>query len=282
MARSINEIYNAILNEKASYNSLSSLNNTSNASIWRTIFYIIASAIAIQEQIQDVFISDMNVKATKLPTGTTKWYAQQVLNYQQGYTVTYNRELGNIGYEVIDEDAKIIKVATCETEDSNIIIKAIKTADNVGIQLTTDEYNSVLAYINDIKFAGPTVYLISDPADILQLDITVQVNPSVIKTTGQSINNSAVYPVEDAINNLLLSYQNENFDSEIKLIKIVDAIQNINGVKNVVISNAKAKAYNAPSLTDIMANSLQVYKANSGWLSIDETYTLRDHITYTV
>lgn len=283
MARTVNQIYQTILTEKAKYASLNSLDSKSEVAIWRMIFYVTAIAISAQEQLQDLFQTNLLATAQSLPTGTNKWYAAKTLEYQEGYTATYNRETGVVGYSVIDENAKILKVATCENESTNIVIKTIKDDGNGGgKELSDGEYAAVNAYIQDFKFAGPVVFLVSDPGDIIRLGINVEVNASLINSSGQSISNTSVYPVEDAINSYLLSFQNDNFDASLKLMRLVDAIQSVPGVKNVVITIAQAKPYLSTTFTNILANNLNSYVSNSGWFEIDPDYILRDNINYIV
>jgi len=283
MARTVTQIYNEILTEKSKYSSLAGLTNTSATAIWRTFFYAIAVVIATSEQLRDVFQTNLLAIAETLPTGTNKWYAQELLKYQEGYTTSFNRTTGKVEYAVEDENARILIAATAETEGPNLVLKCIKSDGNGGgKELSAMEYESVYRYIQDFKFAGPVVLLVSDPGDILRLEMNVEVDATIINSIGQSMTNSSVYPVEDVIQEFLISYQNSNFDSTFVLIKLIDAIQEVSGVKNVVVTTAQAKKHSGQVFTDILANNLQKYNTWSGWLKIDSTYTLRDNITYIV
>jgi phage baseplate assembly protein gpV len=278
MARTVNEIYNSILTEKLKYPSLNNLNSPSLVSIWSTIFYVVAVCIATSEQLRDVFNTNLQKTAATLPTGVNQWYAQTLLLYQDGYNISYDRTTGTVGYSTLDSSSQILTVATCESIDSNVILKTI-TKDG---PLTPTQYQSVSKYIKDFKFAGPIVKLISDPGDLLQLAINVQIDPTIINISGQSISNQSVYSVEDAINNYLLTFQNTNFDSNLKLIKLIDAIESLNGVLNVVVTIANAKTYDGPFYSNILASPLNTYNSNSGWFQIDPSFTLRNNISYLI
>lgn len=280
-ARTVNQIYNEILAEKAKYTSLNDLNSVSTVAIWRTIFYVMAVIIAATEQLQDVFAANLLAQAEKLPVGTTSWYAQQLLLFQQGYSLIYNKDTSKLEYPVIDTNAQILKVATCENEGSVIVLKTAKDNGSGGLMaLTGDELVSVKEYVTDFKFAGSNITVISSPPDVIRLAMNVKVNKIVINGLGQSVNDNTIYPVEDAINNFLNSFQNDLYNSELKLINLIDAIQNVNGVLNVKVTLATAHPDSSVIVSDILANDLQTYKSNAGWFVVDPAYTLVDHITY--
>lgn len=283
MARTVTQIYNEILTEKAKYSSLDGLSNTSNASIWRSIYYVVAVAIATAEQLRDLFQTELLEVAETLPTGTPKWYAQTLLDYQEGYNLEYNRTNGKLEYSVIDEEAKIIKVATCESESDTVVLKCAKDNGAHGLEeLSGPEYLSVLAYINDYKFAGTVVSLISSPPDYLRIKLNVKVNASIINSLGQSTSNITVYPVEDAINDYIKEYGNTNFNSTFKLIDLIDTIQLVAGVTNVVVTEAYGKPVNGTEYIGILSTQLNTYKAEAGYLQIDPSYPLNSNITYIV
>ena len=283
MSRSVSEIYNSILEEKAKYQSLESLNSTSNAAIWRSIYYVTAVAIATAEQLRDVFQTEMLETAATLPTGIPNWYAAQTLLYQEGYALTYDRETGKVGYETLDEEAQIVEVATCESENTNVVIKVAKSDGTDGLEeLTSTELISVTNYVNQIKFAGTVTTVLSLPADLLKLEANISIDPTIINSLGQSVADTSIYPVEDAINDFIKSYGLLNFDSTFKLVELTDAIQQTSGVSNVAITTAEAKASGGTTYLDIFATELNTYKAASGYLAIDSAFPLIDGLTYII
>lgn len=281
MARTIETVYQSMIDEKAKYSSLVSLDSTSTVAIWKTIFYIMAVVIASFEQLQDVFYTNVKLEAAKLPTGVNAWYAQTLLKYQEGYNVSYNKETGRVEYLVEDTTAQILRVATCENEGVNIVLKTAKDDGAGGLEkLTSIEIDSVRQYIDEFKFAGPQIVLVSSDPDVLRLAMNVKLDKTIINNLGQSIKDITVYPIEDAINNFLMTFQNINYNSTIEIIDLVDAIQAVDGVKNVKITLAQARDYTTVLFTDILAEELETYKSYSGWFAVDPTYTLNDHITY--
>jgi hypothetical protein len=283
MARTISQIYQEILAEKAKHRSLDSLSNTSNASMWRAIFYVVAVTISVAEQLRDVFQTLMLQMAENLPTGTKRWYAQKLLEYQEGYELSYNRENGEIGYAVTDEEAKILQVATCDSESDTVILKTAKPDGEGGLApLTVQEHGSVLSYISQYKFAGTIISLLSLEPDLLKVSLKARVNATIINSDGTSVENPDQYPIEDAITNFLKEYGITNFDSTLKIISLIDAIQLVPGVENIVITQAEAAPYGSSDPIDILATSMHTYKAEAGYLNVDPTHLLRNNITYIV
>jgi len=283
MARSVNTIYQGILTEKEKYASLNGLTNTSTTAIWRTVFYCVAVVIATSEQLRDVFQKDMLDVAETLPTGTSKWYTARLLEYQTGYALSYNRSNGRVEYETIDENARLLEVATCQSEINAIVLKTAKSDGAGSLEaLTPGELASVAAYVNDIKFAGTAVNLYSYPADLLKLTLNIKVNATVINADGTSVITPTEYPVEDAIDEFIKLYSVENFDSTFKFTELLTAIKNVNGVLNVAAVAVSARPSSATAEVDILATQLHTYTAVAGYLKIDPAFTLRDNITYIV
>lgn len=281
MARSVATIYQSMLDEKVKYSSLNNLSNTSSTAIWKTWFYCIAVVIASFEQINDVFKKELTDMATLLPVGSKTWYAQKMLDYQEGYTLVYDRELGQLKYNTIDNSTKVIIGASCVNESDTVILKVAKD-DGTGslTNLTTEQVTSVNQYINDFKFAGVVTRLVSLPGDWLKLTMSIKVDKTKINTLGQLVSDTTKYPVEDTIVNYLKSFATTQFDDEFILIKLTDALQLTDGVINVNYTLVEAMPQTGTSYLDILATEFKTYKTTAGYLIIDPTHTLRTNINY--
>ena len=280
MARKTQEIYQTILDEKAKYSSLNGLTNTASTAIWKTIFYVVAVVIASYEQLQDVFKNELLSSADNLQVGTRIWYAQQMLNYQEGYNLIYNRSNGRLEYPIVDDSSKIIVGATCINESDTVVLKVCKSSGSTLTNLDSTQISSVNYYINDFKFAGTNTRLISLPGDYLKLKIKVKVNQTKINIQGQSLLDITKYPIEDAINTFLYEFGTENFDNEFKIVDFIDSIQSVDGVNNVVITEAEAKPASELIYINILSNEFETYQPNAGYLQIDPSQQLRTNIIY--
>lgn len=280
MARNTQEIYQTILDEKAKYSSLNGLTNTASTAIWKTIFYVIAVVIATYEQLQDVFKNELLSSADNLQVGTRIWYAQQMLNYQEGYELIYNRLNGRLEYPITDEVSKIIVGATCINESDTVVLKVCKSSGSTLTNLDSTQISSVNYYINDFKFAGTNTRLISLPGDLLKLKLKVKVNQTKINVQGQSLLDITKYPVEDAINTFLYKIGTETFDNEFKIVDLIDSIQSVDGVTNVVITEAQSKPESEIIYINILLSEFETYQPNAGYLQIDPSQPLRTNIIY--
>lgn len=281
MARTVTTIYNEMLAEKAKYSSLDSLTNSTSVAIWKSIMYACAVVMASFEQIQDVFKSELLEQASKLPIGTTKWYAQKALDYQEGYSLFYNRNNGGFEYQVVDETAKINKVSSCVSEGGNIVIKVAKDNGSGSLtNLTEPQIVQVYNYFQTIKVVGPLLKVLSLSPDLMRLNIKIKVDNTKINNLGQSVTSITTYPIEDAINLHIGSFSLQTFGSELTLLSIIDAIQAVDGVLNVKVNECKAKSAGDVVFTDVLANELNTYYSIAGYLTIDPSYTLRNNITY--
>ena len=105
--------------------------------------------------------------------------------------------------------------------------------------MSTAEKTSFEAYLDDLKPAGTDTLVVSNDADTLRLQLEIEYDPLVIALDtstpqrGQKILDSS-YPVEEAVTTYIQSIP---FDSDFRIIDLVDAIQSADGVKNVVVIN---------------------------------------------
>lgn len=281
MARTVSVIYQQMLTEKLKYASLNTLTNTATTAIWRTIMYVISVVIASFEQLQDVFKSELLQIAALLPTGSTQWYAQKLLDYQAGYSLSYNRTTGQLVYPTIDTTSQIIIAATCKNESDTVVLKAAKSDGLNGLtNLTSQEILSVNSYINDFKFAGTITRFISLPGDWLKLSMAVKIDKTKINSLGQLVSDVTKYPVEDAIVNYLKTFATTNFDDEFLLIKLTDALQATDGVININYTLAEAMPQSDTTYLNILATEFKTYQTTAGYLIVDPTHSLRTNINY--
>ena len=279
MARKLTEIYDSIIAEKNtmssltdlqpaidnSQNLLADLSSTSKVAIWRLWAFLTATAIWAHENLWDLFKAEIQAIVDAAVPGTSPWYRDQALAFQYGDSLIY---LNNkFQYFLIDPTKQIVTRAAIADRGGQIIIKVakgtttpIKLDDTPGTEL--DAFKS---YIQDIKFAGTNIAIISRDADLLKISYDVYYDPLITKAVVQ-VN------VEAAINAYI---GNLPFDGYLILTKLTDAIQAAVGVVNPVITDAQAK-YGLLPYSPIVVK----YNANAGYLSIDPAFPLATQINY--
>lgn len=239
MARTINEIYQAIIASKDSNTSLSSLNSTSSFGIANSIFWICATAISIHEQIYDVFTSEIEAKKAVIHGQTGLWWNDKMINsFQFDPTDTDKSILViddnlNYYYPVVDATKRIIKYSATSAVSRQVTIKVAKD-DGSGnpAQLTSDELLAALSFVNSIQDAGTLINTISLPADLLLVNFNIYFNAQYGQATVLS-------NVKIAIQTYL---QNLRFDGVIQILKLIDQIETVPGVTDILLVSAQAKS----------------------------------------
>ena len=285
MARTINEIYDEIITEKETQSVLNGLTpapddaqtlladltTTSKVAIWRLWYYTLAVAINIHENAWDLFKAEVEDRALEIITGTTRWYRDQSLLFQNGDALTYDAASGKYIYDPITPANQIIKRCAVIDTGAQVRIKIAKL-DGSGkpIPLTAGEVTAYEGYLGQIKFAGTSTTVTSADADDLKLDLFIQYDPQVLDSNGADLNDPAVFPVDDAITAYI---ENIPFNGILNLTALNDSIQAAEGVLDSVINSAEAKFGLLP-YSAINTN----YVPDAGHLELDQ---VNSTITYT-
>lgn len=285
MARTISTIYLSIVNEKnnqptlnalqpeidSEQQLLSDISSPSKVADWRLWAYIVSIAIWVHENLWDLFKSEIDVKIAEAIPGTARWLRNQALLFQYGDILVWSNN--KYQYALIDATKQIVK--RCAVVDSGgiLYIKVAKLVDNIPEKLSSGELSTFTAYMNKIKFAGTICYIISDYADLLKLNFTINYDPLVLKANGELINSeTTIYPVEDAINNYIAGIE---WNGTFNVTKCIDAIQAVVGVVDPILTSGEGKAYNGA-----YAAINQNYQSLSGHMKIDPDFLLSSTITY--
>lgn len=249
MARTISEIELSIISQKESTSQLSGLTSDSKVSIWRLWVYIVAVAIHFHEVLFDKHKTELEEIASRSIVGKEAWYADQALQFQFGYSLTFNRNTYRYYYlDAISQDAinsRIVKRASAkEVFTSGFTGIRIKVAkDNGGnlIALTPEELSAFSYYMSRIAFAGIPLDIISIEADDLRYDIRIFFD--------------GVLPVEDElskIESVIEEYiSNIDFDGIFYRNKLIDALQSISSVKDIDIVRLSTKPFGSSNWIDI-------------------------------
>jgi hypothetical protein len=282
MARTIEQIYDDIIAEKDSKATLSGLlpadadfqdlyndiTTQSKASQWRLWVYIHAYATFVLESLFELFKKDVEVIKRQSIFGTEQWWIDRIFEFQLGYNVQILEANGryNIGYEIIDENARIIKAAALFTNDlGQSIIKVAKEESGELTKLDPAEITSINAYRDKIQPAGASIEVISLNADDCEIIANVYYNAlfdlSVVKTQ-----------VEAAINNY---FRNLDFGGIVLTNSIIDAVQELEPINDFFITSIKAASSGQP-----LTNVTRRYEASAGYIKINGGLSLEDGLNY--
>ena len=286
MARSILEIYDALIEQKQTLTELNSLqpnidssqqllndlNSTSKVAIWRLIFFVIAVGIWMVENIFDEHKSYINSRVDELIVGSDKWIELKAREFQFGDPLVW---LGNrYGYETINEANRIVKLVAVTPSAGMVLVKVAKLVGEDPTPLTNDELAAFSAYMAKIKFAGILMPCVSRNADEIRLHYRVYIDPLVLNIDGSLKSNPSVKPVEDAINNYC---KNLPFNGIYTVTEQTDLIQGAEGVFNPVFVQGFTRFG-----TTVWQPLGDYYTPNAGYLKVSDDFPLSVTIDYVV
>lgn len=212
----------------------------SKVGVFNLIIDVVAQCIFTFEVIMDQLKSDIQKIADTAPSGNNKWIQKQMFNFQYTDTVVLTNFVP--GYAVIDESKRIITQCAVKDAGSGIVsIKLAKGATPPFLPLSGPEMTAVKNYYygtpttEGIGFSGVKAAFVSlDPDRMF-----VQAN---VYFFGQNVSATVKTAVIAAINSFLQSFANDSFAGRVFMIKLVDAIQSVEGVSRVELVSVKARA----------------------------------------
>jgi hypothetical protein len=240
MARTTQEIFDSMVAEgirlataQGNTAAVGMFANTSKVAIWRLLFYVQAFAIMTFEKLMDAFGISIDARIATLKPGKLSWYRQKAKDFQFGFPLyTESDEFDNTGYTDAEiEASKIIAYAACtETTLNGVRVVLLKVAKLNGTDLeplSNTEFAAFESYMQTkVKFAGTTLIIYNQVADLLKAEVDVYYNPLLLDTNGLRTD-AAGYPVRDAAE--LYPTQLE-FDGEFTNAGFIDALQSCYGV----------------------------------------------------
>ena len=231
MSRTIKDIYNVAVTERNKRLELTEFKSDSKMSVMNGILWVVAAVIYSFETLLDVFTVDITEAINGRINGTPNYYANALLQYQQGDELIVREDGLAFGYAAVDETKRIItQVSYVEsTDDQNIdskLILKIATGTKGNLEaISPEELVPINAYIGKIKFAGTRVEVISTKGDVLIPRLTVFYDGAIPE--------SEMY---DAIEAQLKEYvMNIEFDAAVYVSRLMDAIRKAEHITDVYV-----------------------------------------------
>lgn len=218
MARTTEEIYQSMVSYKATLPELSGMYTQSRTSFYAKLLWVVAFAHNILEQLFDLFKKEVEDKLAQKEPGTPSWYVQILKDYQDGDDLVVIG--GKITYTTIDESKQIITRASYKETGGQLKLKVAKGDINNGQALAAEEKTRLGEFLERYKYAGTDIELISLNADKLRVERIIYYNgildPETVKAN-----------IIEALRQYCL---NLSEDGIVRRIKVVDAIQSVEGV----------------------------------------------------
>lgn len=240
-------------------------------SIENILFYIVAACSHVLEVLFDQFKTDVDDKISRAVVASVPWYYKIAKEFQYGDALVFNEATQQYSYPKEDEKKRLVKYVAVRDRGSSVEILASGETGGQPTVLSDDVLTAFKQYLNRVKIAGVILSVRSLPADSISITATIRIDPLVIDRTGTRIEDGS-FVVENAVNAYL---RNIIYGGTFNKTKLVDAIQNVEGVLDVELHACK---YSTDGMTynDINGNN---YTAVSGSFS---PVNLRNALVYVV
>lgn len=270
MADSTLSIYNKIIEINNNFPELATLvaNDTSNMGLLQTIYYICATSNQLQQQYYDQAKADLQIIRDTSAQKNGKWWQYKVLNYYQYST---NPDFGILNsvapyyipyYTSIDNSLNIVKFCSVSStpNNRNVTIKVAKAdSNNLPIQLTTNEINSLKSFVSKMQDPGDIINTVSFQADSIKLDLNIYYNSEYIES-------NVLTNVKLSINNY---FNTLDFDGVIDNQALADAVKSTAGVKSCFINSSFGKSSNSSYVS-----YKEFYTTQAGYVNLDVTNSI--------
>lgn len=231
----------------------------SSVSVENILIYIVAACHYVLYKAFDAHKVDIDALIAANIVPTTRWYHTKCLEFQYGDELIFDEATQSYRYQTVDAAKQIIKYAAVRDAGNTIDILVAKDSGGKPAILNATELKAFGSYMSQIKIAGVLLNIQSLPADSIQIEAVITVDPQIITTSGVRISDGSK-PVEDAINQYLAGIV---YGGTFNKTKCVDAIQAVNGVIDIDLKGVKAKSSTDLSYKDVTTNN---YNAVAGCL----------------
>lgn len=267
MARSVNEIQQAIIADFQATPELAAASSTSKRAIWRLWTYVVAVAINLFEQLLDLFQVQLERTVDLTAPQTAQWLQAKVLEFQYDATNPQVLQLIDLipKYQAVNEDLRIVTRCSVKSTVSNIV--SVKVAKgNPPQAMTVQEVAALQSYVDILGVAGIIYNVESNEADKLYVEADIYYNGMYA---------SVIYDyVSTAISNYLA---NIPFDGNLFISDLESAILNATGVIDCVLKNVRARRDADPFSSSVFlvqnnATIGRLWATNAGYI-VPETTT---------
>lgn len=207
----------------------------SKVSVESLLFYIVACAMWVLENLFDRHKSDVESRIEEIMPHRPKWYRDKVLGFMKDKTLvpdTDHYDTEGMSDGDIEAACVVKYAAASENADASILtIKVAGEAGGVRQPLDAETEIQLLAYIGEIKDAGVRVNLVNRTADVFHCEVDVYYDAMLLPETVET-------QCRETIRNYI---ENLPFNGEYSNMALVDELQKIEGVRIVEMSGATAE-----------------------------------------
>ncbi len=269
MARTISQIQSQIMAQIAADPVLGTkLTSPSQVAIYQVYAYIVATALSIEEQLRDIFQTEIETDIANAPPGTPQWIVKQVLAFQ--YNATYPQVVQLLNfvpvYPVINTSYNVVAQCAVITDTNKNVLVKIAPADPTTVFDGAPGANgptmiALAAYLDLINFAGVQFSLVNEPPDLFKCAANIYYDGQYSATMAASVTTAITnYLATLPFNGLITLYGGSSDPG------LISAIMNVPGVEDVVFTDVELTNQANGNVT-IMVNNQEVFYRNTGTFS---------------
>ena len=219
----------------------------SKVSLENLLLYIVAVGIYALEALFREHKADVDAAIDETLPHRPKWYRDKVFQFMQGKTLTEDTDRYDTT-GMTDEDieaARVVKYAAAtESADASLLtIKVAGETDGERTPLDAATETQLLAYLGEVKDAGVRIALVNQEADQFRCTVNIYYDAMLTSAT-----------VEAACRKAIGRYiQNLPFNGEYTNMALIDALQQVEGVRIAELKDASVRVAGEQTLTAIDA-----------------------------
>lgn len=244
----------------------------SSVSIENILFYTVAACCHVLELLFDAHKAEVNKQMEGTVVASVPWYHKMALRFQKGYCLVFDEATQQFVYDKEDASTQIVKYAAVRDRGTSVLMLVSGEKNGRPAQLQDEDLKAFESYMNRIKIAGVVLTIRSQPADLLEINAKIYIDPLVIDNTGKRIADGS-NPVELAVENYLKGIV---YGGTFNKTKLVDAIQSVEGVSDVELGACKCSTDEGNNYSVITGNN---YTAIGGSFTVSN---LNNTLSYVV
>lgn len=249
--RTVAQIQQQMIDTKNQQAALAGLTSTSTTAIYRLMFYVMAVAISLLEQILNIFQAELEAKILAGAPGSASWMKQKTLEFQYSSTNPQVTTLVNFvpTYPVINPSLRIItrcSVTQTMSGATPVIYQAdvkvakgepptpLSSAEQTALEAYYGQGGSPVADGSGIGFCGIHYNFINQAADEMYLQAEITYNGQYSGTIQSDTINAVTAYLKDLSSAV-------NFNGIFKTVSLIDYMQAVPGFKDINIQTLRIR-----------------------------------------
>lgn len=237
-------------NEQAN---LGNINSSSKVSIFRKIVFVVSKAILTLQELWQIFRQEIEELIAASRPFTKRWYQETALQYQDGYQLNewnvYPPPATAQEADALEASKIVKKAAVVQTVIAGVGALRLKVAtmqNGALVPITGDQKAGVQEYMERKGAAGVFLEVTTGQPDSLRLEMKIYFDAMVLDNQGKRLDGTNDSPVKTAITEFLRTNNSRDFNGNLSLAKLVDVVQQVEGVVDPFVVSAASKfgAYN--------------------------------------